>query len=50
MALAIIPTGIFLLSGITLRYVLLIVSAVLFGMAHIYVTYQNAKEQEKESI
>lgn len=50
MALAIIPTGIFLLSGITLRYALLIVSAVLFGIAHTYVTYQNAKEQERESI
>ncbi len=45
MALAIIPTGIFLLSGIILRYILLTMSAVLFGIAHNYVTYQNAKEE-----
>lgn len=43
MALAVVPVGIFLLSGITLRYILLIVSAVIFGMSHIYITYQNAK-------
>lgn len=43
MALAIIPTAIFLLSGITLRHFLLVLSAVVFGIGHVYVTYQNAK-------
>lgn len=43
MALAIIPTAIFLLSGITLGHVLLMVSAVIFGIGHVYVTYQNIK-------
>lgn len=43
MALAIIPTAIFLLCGITLRHYLLVTSAVVFGIGHIYVTYQNAK-------
>lgn len=43
MALAIIPTVIFLLSGITLRHYFLVVSAIVFGIGHIYVTYQNAK-------
>lgn len=41
--LAIIPTAIFLLSGITLRHYLLVTSAIVFGIGHIYVTYQNAK-------
>lgn len=44
MALAILPTAIFLLSGITQRYVWLIAGAVIFGVAHIYVTYKNVKE------
>ena len=43
MALAIIPTGIFLLSGITLGHVLLVIGAVVFGIGHIYVTYENTK-------
>jgi hypothetical protein len=43
MALAIIPALIFLLSGITLRHYLLVISAIAFGIGHIYVTYQNAK-------
>ena len=38
MCLAVIPTLIFLLSGITLRHILLIISAVLFGVGHIYIT------------
>jgi len=41
MALAIVPTAIFLLSGITLRHTELIIAAVIFGVAHIYVTYKN---------
>ena len=47
LASAIIPTCIFLISGITLRYLLLIISAVIFGCGHIYVTYQNSKLREK---
>lgn len=43
MLLAIIPTGTFLISGITLMHVFLIMSALIFGIGHIYVTYQNAK-------
>ena len=40
--LAILPTCIFLLSGLTLRHWLLAAFAVLFGIGHIYVTYKNA--------
>lgn len=40
MALAIIPSVIFLLSGITQMYILLIISALVFGAAHIYITYK----------
>lgn len=47
-ALAVIPTGIFLLSGLTLEYILLIISALVFGIAHIYVTYKNFKEVSDE--
>jgi hypothetical protein len=41
--LAIVPTAIFLLNGITLRNYLLIISAVIFGIGHVYVTYINVK-------
>lgn len=41
MALVVIPTAIFLLSGITLRHYLLVISAIVFGIGHSYVTYQN---------
>ncbi len=41
LTLAILPTLIFLLSGITLQHVLLIVAAFLFGVGHIYVTWKN---------
>lgn len=41
--LAILPTVIFLLSGITLMHLRLIISAVIFGIGHIYITYINAK-------
>ena len=40
-ALAVIPTAIFLLCGITLGHILLIVFAVIFGIAHVYVTTNN---------
>lgn len=46
MALAIIPTLLFLLSGCTLRHILLIITATIFGIEHIYVTYVNAKLSE----
>ncbi len=44
MALALIPTGIFLLSGITMGHFLLILFAILFGIGHLYVTNKNAVE------
>ena len=43
MALAIIPAVIFLLSGITLQYILLVIAALIFAASHIYVTWQNVK-------
>ncbi|MBP5221691.1 MAG: hypothetical protein J6Z35_00840 [Lachnospiraceae bacterium] len=42
--LAVIPTGIFLLSGITMLHFLLIIFAVIFGIAHLYVTSKNKAE------
>jgi len=47
MALAIIPTLLFLLSGCTLGHILLIITAIIFGIGHIYVTYINAKLSEE---
>ena len=44
MALAIIPTAIFLLSGILLRHWLLVAFAILFGFAHCTITYMTHKE------
>ena len=41
MALAIIPTLLFLFGGITMRNIPAIVLAVVFGIGHIYVTYKN---------
>lgn len=43
-ALAILPTCLFLLSGITKRYCLLILFGVVFGVGHVYVTYKNRIE------
>lgn len=43
MALAIIPTAIFLISGILLLHVLLIITALLFTIGHITITYNNNK-------
>lgn len=40
-ALALIPTGIFLLSGITMLHFLLILFAIIFGIGHLYVTNKN---------
>ncbi len=42
LVLAILPACIFLISGVLLRHWLLVVSAVLFAVGHIYVTYENA--------
>lgn len=41
MFLAIIPTMIFLICGITLNYWFLITSSIIFGFAHILITYKN---------
>ena len=43
-ALALIPAGIFMLSGITMLHFLLIIFAVIFGIGHIYVTNKNRVE------
>ena len=40
-ALAVIPTIIFILSGITSLHILLIIFGIIFGVGHIYVTKQN---------
>lgn len=48
MSLAVLPSCIFLLSGITLEYIFLIISAILFAVGHIYVTYANVIHQRKE--
>lgn len=39
--LAVIPTCIFMLSGLMLRHWLLGVATIVFGSGHIYVTYRN---------
>ena len=43
LALSIIPSFVFLFSGIMSRSLLLIVSAVIFAPAHILISYKNAK-------
>ena len=43
-ALVILPTALFLLSGMTLHYVLLTVFSLLFGVARFYVAWQNRIE------
>lgn len=44
MALAVIPAAVFMLSAITLLHVLLIVFAIIFAVAHCYVTYVNHRD------
>ncbi len=44
LALAIISTLIFLISGFLLKHWALVICAVIFGVAHIYITYVNNKE------
>ena len=41
LVLAVLPVCIFLLSGLLLRHWLLVGSAILFGIGHIYVTHKN---------
>lgn len=41
LALAIIPSVIFVFNGIILRHWLLIIFGVIFSVSHIYITYQN---------
>lgn len=43
LALSIIPSVLFLLSGIMSRSILLIISSVLFAPSHIFISYKNAK-------
>lgn len=43
LALAVVPAGIFLLSGLTLEHWLLTAAAVMFGVGHVYVTDQNTR-------
>ena len=47
MVLAVIPTVLFLMSGITLRHVLLVIMALIFGTGHIYVTKANIAAAEQ---
>ena len=41
LALSIIPTAVFLFSGITLAYIPLIVFSILFGVCHIFISYKT---------
>ncbi|MCD7731218.1 MAG: hypothetical protein LUI05_06960 [Oscillospiraceae bacterium] len=43
-ALALLPTSLFLVSGILLRHWLLVIAAILFGAAHTYITTQNQND------
>lgn len=45
MALAIIPTLLFLIGGITMRNIPAMVLAVIFGIGHIYITYKNQESE-----
>lgn len=40
-ALAVIPSAMFLLSGITMRHYLLVLFGIIFAMGHLYVTNKN---------
>ena len=46
MALSILPSAAFLISGVMSRSVLLTVAALLFAPAHIFISYQNAKGEK----
>lgn len=47
LALSVIPSVVFLISGIMSRSILLIVAALLFEPAHIFISYQNAKGEKQ---
>ena len=47
LALSIIPSVIFLISGIMTRSILLTVAALLFAPSHIFISYQNAKGEKQ---
>ena len=47
LALSIIPSVIFLISGIMSRSILLTVAALLFAPVHIFISYQNAKGEKQ---
>lgn len=49
LSLSIIPSCIFLFSGIALAYIPLIAFAVLFGINHILISYKNIVVNEKNS-
>ena len=49
LALSIIPSAVFLISGIMSRSILLIVAALLFAPAHIFISYQNANGENQGS-
>ena len=44
MALAILPVGIFVLTGVCLEHWLLVLAAVLFAVGHVDITFQSFKE------
>lgn len=46
LVLAILPTCIFLMSGLLLRHWLLVISAVLFGTGHIFITQKGGAYEE----
>ena len=48
LALSIIPSVVFLFSGIMSRSILLILAALLFAPAHIFISYQNAKGENND--
>ena len=50
LTLAVLPSCIFLLSGILLRHWLLAGFAVLFATGHIYVTLKNAQAQQSGTV
>lgn len=41
--LALLPTMIFIISGVLLKHYLLVISGILFGIDHIFVTLENIK-------
>ncbi|MDE7373249.1 MAG: hypothetical protein K2N18_04220 [Clostridia bacterium] len=43
LTLSVLPTAVFLFSGIMLASILLLVFAVIFGVCHVLISYKNAK-------